>query len=158
MCRVAQLCVGCDNFLLEGYILPGEKDWCEAVLKNLRGEIPNSHYLLTAIAMTQECSALRERSCKALAVVLAEYESLLGQVHAVRARTFFVAAITELKMILDELKRQPQSEKYKVLLRLSEHFGCDALKLDTSFEGMEQVYLLSDPNIGNQWMLLRRHA
>lgn len=158
MLQIAELCGGSDRFLLEGYIVPGEKEWCEEVLKTLRGEIPGSYDLLNAIAITQECSALRERSFKALAVVLAEYESLLMQVHAVRARTFFVAAITELKMILDELKRQPKSEKYKVLLRLSEHFGSDTLKLDTSFEGMEQVYLLSDPNIGRQWMLLRRHA
>lgn len=143
MLRIAELCGDSDRFCLKAILCLGKRV-VRGGVENSAREIPGSYDLLTAIAITQECSALRERSFKALAVVLAEYESLLMQVHAVRARTFFVAAITELKMILDELKRQPKSEKYKVLLRLSEHFGSDTLKLDTSFEGWSRyIYLVT---------------
>ncbi len=94
----------------------------------------------------------------AMTVVLSDYESTLGQNDALRARTFFAAAITELKMVLDELKDQPQTEREKVLSRLEEYFGVGVQKLDTSFEGMEQVYLLSNPNTGRYWLSLKRHA
>lgn len=61
-------------------------------------------------------------------------------------------------MVLDELKDQPQAEQEKVLSRLGDYFGEDVKQFDTSFEGMEQVYLLSNPNTGRYWMSLKRHA
>lgn len=146
------------NFSLEGYKLPENKEWTEEILEVLHADIRVSHDLLVAIVLTQECTKLRERSSMAMAVVFSEYESTLGQPDALRARTFFVAAITELKMVLDELKVQPQVEQKKVLSRLAEYFGPDAMKLDTTFEGMEQVYLLSNPDTGRYWLTLKRHA
>ncbi|HCH0556071.1 TPA: hypothetical protein NKO30_006195 [Pseudomonas aeruginosa] len=128
------------------------------MLEVLHAGIPGSHDLLIAIVLAQECAELRERSSMAIAVVFSEFESTLGQTDALRARTFFIAAITELKMILDKLKNQPQAEQEKVLSRLREYFGAGVHKLDTSFEGMEQVFLLSNPNTGRYWLSLRRHA
>ncbi|TXR38156.1 hypothetical protein FVE88_16155 [Ectopseudomonas mendocina] len=146
------------SFSLDGYSLPGDKEWSEEMLEVLHADIPGSHDLLIAIVLTQECAELRERSSMAMTVVLSDYESTLGQTDALRARTFFAAAITELKMVLDELKEQPQAEQEKVLSRLSDYFGAGVQKLDTSFEGMEQVYLLSNPNTGRYWLSLKRHA
>ncbi|NNB17966.1 hypothetical protein [Pseudomonas fragi] len=146
------------SFSLDGYNLPGDEEWSEEILEVLHADIPGSHDLLIAIVLTQECAKLRERSSMAMAVVLSEYESTLGQADALRARTFFTAAITELKMVLDELKDHPQSEQEKVLSLLGDYFGEGVKKLDTSFEGMEQVYLLSNPNTGRYWMSLKRHA
>ncbi|WNZ81492.1 hypothetical protein [Pseudomonas sp. P105] len=146
------------GFPLDGYSLPGNKEWAEEILEVLHTDIPGSHDLLIAIVLTQECAELRERSSLAIRAVLGEYESTLGQVDALRARTFFVAAITELKMVLDELKDQPQTEQKKVLSRLGDYFGVGVQKFDTSFEGMEQVYLLSNPNTGRYWMSLKRQA
>jgi len=147
---------GC--FPLDGYNLPGDKEWAEEMLEVLHADIPGSNDLLIAIVLTQECAELRERSSMAIRVVLGEYESMLGQADALRARTFFVAAITELKMVLDELKDQPKAEQEKVLSRLGDYFGEGVEKFDTSFEGMEQVYLLSNPNTGRYWMSLKRNA
>ncbi|MBH8615086.1 MULTISPECIES: hypothetical protein [Pseudomonas] len=158
MYGVNELIGASGSFSLDGYNLPGDKEWSEEMLEVLHADIPGSHDLLIAIVLTQECAELRERSSMAMAVVLSEYESTLGQPDALRARTFFVAAITELKMVLDELKDQPQAEQEKVLSRLGDYFGEDVKKFDTSFEGMEQVYLLSNPNTGRYWMSLKRHA
>lgn len=158
MYGVNELIGASGSFSLEGYNLPADKEWSEEILEVLHADIPGSHDLLIAIVLTQECAGLRERSSMAMAVVLSEYESTLGQADALRARTFFTAAITELKMVLDELKDHPQSEQEKVLSRLGDYFGEGVKKLDTSFEGMEQVYLLSNPNTGRYWMSLKRHA
>lgn len=146
------------SLFLGGYKLPGDREWTEEMLEVLHAGIPGSHDLLIAIVLAQECAELRERSSMAIAVVFSEFESTLGQTDALRARTFFIAAITELKMILDKLKNQPQAEQEKVLSRLREYFGAGVHKLDTSFEGMEQVFLLSNPNTGRYWLSLRRHA
>ena len=158
MYGVNELIGASGSFSLDGYNLPGDKELSEEMLEVLHADIPGSHDLLIAIVLTQECAELRERSSMAMAVVLSDYESTLGQPDALRARTFFVAAITELKMVLDELKDQPQAEQEKVLSRLGDYFGEDVKKFDTSFEGMEQVYLLSNPNTGRYWMSLKRHA
>lgn len=91
-----------------------------------------------------------------MAVLLIEYEPTLGHADALRARTFFAAAITELKMVLDELKDYPQAEQEKVLSRLGDYLGEGVKKLDTSFEGMEHVYLLSNPNTGRYWLSVNR--
>lgn len=146
------------SLFLGGYKLPGDREWTEEMLEVLHAGIPGSHDLLIAIVLAQECAELRERSSMAIAVVFSEFESTLGQTDALRARTFFIAAITELKMILDKLKNQPQAEQEKVLSRLREYFGAGVHKLDTSFEGMEQVFLLSNPSTGRYWLSLRRHA
>lgn len=146
------------SFSLEGYNFYGGKEWSEEILEDLHADIPGSHDLLIAIVLTQDCVELRDRSSKAMGVVLSEYESTLGQADPFRARTFFVAAITELKVILDELKNQPQVEQGKVLSRLGDFFGPGVQKLYTSFEGMEQVYLLSNPHTGRYWLSLKRHA
>ncbi len=146
------------SLFLGGYKLPWSRELTEKMLEVLHADIPGSHDLLIAIVLAQECAELRERSSMVLAVVLSEFESTLGQTDALRARTFFIAAITELKMILDELKCQPQAEQKKVLSRLREYFGAGVQKLDTSFEGMEQVYLLSNPSTGRYWLSLRHHA
>ncbi|MCO2275015.1 hypothetical protein FA378_10940 [Pseudomonas aeruginosa] len=146
------------SLFLGGYKLPGDREWTEEMLEVLHAGIPGSHDLLIAIVLAQECAELRERSSMAIAVVFSEFESTLGQTDALRARTFFIAAITELKMILDKLKNQPQAEQEKVLSRLREYFGAGVHKLDTSFEGMEQVFLLSNPSTGRYWLSLGRHA
>ena len=158
MYGISELIGASGGFPLDGYNLPGSKEWAEETLEVLHADIPGSHDLLIAIVLTQECAELRERSSLAIGAVLGEYESTLGQVDALRARTFFVAAITELKMILDELKDQPQKEQKKVLSRLGNYFGEGVQKFDTSLEGMEQVYLLSNPNTGRYWMSLKHHA
>ncbi|MBJ2264195.1 hypothetical protein [Pseudomonas sp. MF6787] len=106
--------------------------------------------------LTQECAELRERSSMVMAVVLSEYESTLGHADALRARTFFAAAITELKMVLDELKNYPPAEQKKVLSRLGDYLGEGVRKLDTSFEGMEHVYLLSNLNTGRYLLSVNR--
>lgn len=61
-------------------------------------------------------------------------------------------------MILDGLKEQPHNEKEEVLSLLVQHFGAGVYQLDTSFEGMERLYLLSNENTGRYWLSLRRDA
>lgn len=158
MCGVNGLIGSSGNFSLKGYLINLDKKWMENILYALHTDIPGSHDLLIALVLTQECAKLRERSSIAIEVVLRDYESTLNQTDALRAKMFFVAVITELKMVLDELKVLTTAEQDKVLSRLCEHFGPEARKLDTSFEGMEQIFLLSNPNTGKQWLSLKRHA
>jgi hypothetical protein len=61
-------------------------------------------------------------------------------------------------MILDELKEQPPNEMEEVLSLLANHFGAGVRQLDTSFEGLEHLYLLSNANTGRYWLSLRRHV
>lgn len=146
------------RFSLSGYKIPGAKDRVAELLHVLHTDIPGSHDLLIALMLTQKCPGLGERSSTAIAAVFGEYQSTAGQVEPARLKTFIVAAITELKMILDELKEQPPNEMEEVLSLLANHFVAGVGQLDTSFEGLENLYLLSNANTGRYWLSLRRHV
>ncbi|WP_432780718.1 hypothetical protein QZH44_30135 (plasmid) [Pseudomonas corrugata] len=158
MCGVNGLIGSGGNFSLKGYLINFDIKRMENILHALHSDIPGSHDLLIALVLTQECVELRERSSVAIEVVLRDYESALNLADRLRAKMFFVAVITELKMVLDELKILAPAEQDKVLSRLCEHFGPEARKLDTSFEGMEQIFLLSNPSISKYWLSLMCHA
>lgn len=154
MCNGYKLKGSQGTLSLDGYRLPTDSVWFEQILETVHVEIPGSHDLLIAIMLPQQCLSLRKRSAAAITKVLTEYEATVGQLKDMRAKTYFSAAITELKIILDELKDRPTAECDKVVAALTAHFGADVRYLDTSFEGLERTYLLAVPVIEDYWLSL----
>ncbi|WP_137887543.1 hypothetical protein [Pseudomonas sp. 2FE] len=140
---------------LEGYRLPEDRAWLYDMLEVVHTDIPSSHDLLIPILLMQSAESLRSASSIAIASVLGDYESTLGSQDKLRARTFFVAAVTELKMLLDALGKLPHEEVEKVDLTTIEYLGITASGIETSFESMEEVFLLSHPTISRYWLTLK---
>ncbi|MNR68530.1 hypothetical protein D3C85_1931500 [compost metagenome] len=58
-------------------------------------------------------------------------------------------------MLLDALKGQSPADQKCVTDALVEHFGDDVYQLETSFEGMERVFLLGVPGLAQYWLSMK---